>query len=64
MEEIKRILLECRYLISLNKSYEELSKILKINKNMVYDDLNFKLREYDTQLYQRILKLLPKNNNL
>ncbi len=58
--DIKRILLECRYLISLNKSYDELSKILDIDKDIVYDDLNFKLKDYDTKLYQRVSKILKK----
>ena len=42
MTEIERILMECRYLISLNKNYKELSKILNIDEKIIYDDLNNK----------------------
>ena len=62
MEEIKRILMECRYLISLNKSYNDLSKILDIDKKTVYNDLNYRLKDYDKELYQRVSKILKKDN--
>jgi hypothetical protein len=56
--DIKRILLECRYLISLNKSYSDLSKILGVDEKIVFHDLNYKLKDYDTELYQRVSKIL------
>ena len=60
MTEIERILMECRYLISLNKNYKELSKILNIDEKIIYDDLNNKLKNIDTILFKRVLKYLPK----
>ncbi len=58
MNEFERILLECRYLLSLDKSYQELSNIFKISVNEVYDDLNNKLPKFDPILYNRVKKKL------
>lgn len=63
MSENERILLECRYLISLNKSYNELANIFKISVNDVYDDLNIKLPKVDKILYERVNKVLNKINS-
>ena len=56
MEDIKRIMLECRYLLSLNKNYYEISRILKVSETTVYNDINNLLKSYDTILYQRVIK--------
>lgn len=56
MEDIKRIMLECRYLLSLNKNYYEISRILNISEKTVYNDINNILKNYDTILYQRVIK--------
>ena len=58
MEDIKRIMMECRYLLSLNKNYNDISKILNVSENTVYNDLNNVLKNYDTVLYQRVIKKL------
>lgn len=57
---VERIMLECRYLLSLNKKYDELAKIFKINKDVVWDDLNIKLKNIDIILYNRCQKKLKK----
>ena len=62
MKEKERIMLECRYLLSLNKSYQDLANILKISVSEVYNDLNIKLPKLDTILYERVIKVLNKNN--
>ena len=62
MKEKERIMLECRYLLSLNKSYQDLANILKISVDEVYDDLTVKLPKIDTILYERVNKVLNKNN--
>ena len=64
MSEYERILLECRYLLSLNKNYFELANIFKISPSVVYHDLNVKLPKLDTILYERVNKVLNKNNCL
>ena len=56
MEDIKRIMLECRYLLSLNKNYYEISRILNISEKTVYNDINNILKNYDTILYRRVIK--------
>lgn len=61
MSDNERIMLECRYLLSLNKDYEELANIFKISVNDVYQDLNVKLPNIDTILYKRVNKVLNKN---
>ena len=60
MDDIKRIMLECRYLLSLNKNYNDLSKILNVDESIIYYDLNTKLKEYDKILYKRVNKILKK----
>ena len=60
MEIVKRILLESRYIISLNKSINELVPIMKIEKETIYDDINFKLKKFDTELYEQVISILQK----
>ena len=62
MNESERIMLECRYLLSLNKNYLELAKIFKLSKEDIYNDLNNKLPNIDKALYDRVNKVLKKNN--
>lgn len=54
MTDIERILMECRYLLSLNKNYNELALIFNTDFNTIYDDLEVKLPKIDTNLYQRV----------
>ena len=61
---IVRIMLECRYLLSLNKSYQELSNIFGVSKDVIWYDLNVNLKNIDGILYNRCQKELKKINNL
>ncbi len=63
MSDYERILLECRYLLSLNKNYLELADIFKISVRDVYNDLNNKLPNIDTILYNRVNRVLKKINS-
>ena len=63
MSEYERILMECRYLLSLNKNYDELADIFKISVGDVVIDLKEKLPKYDTILYKRVKYVLNKNNS-
>ena len=58
----ERIMLECRYLLSLNKSYIELAKLFNISISDVYNDLNVILPSIDTILYQRVNKVLKEKS--
>ena len=58
MEDIKRIMMECRYILSLNKNYNDLAKILNVNKETIHNDLNVRLKNYDSILYKRVSKKL------
>lgn len=58
MEDKKRIMLECRYLLSLNKSYYDIAKYMKISERIVYNDLNVVLPSIDKILYKRVKKVL------
>jgi len=60
MSENERIMLECRYLLSLDKSYYELAKLFNIKVDDVLDDLNNKLPNIDTELYQKVNKVLKR----
>ena len=62
MSENERIMLECRYLLSLNKNYYDLARVLNISVNEVYHDLNILLPSIDTKLFERVNKVLKKNN--
>ena len=42
MSDHERIMLECRYILSLDKDYKDLANILNINIDIVIDDLNKK----------------------
>ena len=61
MSEYERIMLECRYLLSLNKNYDDIAKHFNISIKDVYNDLNVKLPNIDTILYERVNKVLNKN---
>jgi len=61
MSDIERIMLECRYLLSLDKDYENLANIFNISVRDVYNDLNSKLPKIDSRLYKRVTKVLNKN---
>lgn len=56
-------MLECRYLLSLNKSYQELSNIFGVSKDVIWYDLNINLKNIDGILYNRCQKELKKINN-
>ena len=61
MSETERIMLECRYLLSLNKSYLELANTFKVSVDTIYNDLNNKLPKIDSILYERIAKKIKNN---
>ena len=61
MSENERIMLECRYLLSLDKSYSELAKLFNIKVIDVVDDLNNKLPNIDSKLYQKVNEVLKRN---
>ena len=57
----ERILLECRYLISLNKTYRELAIIFNVSPSTISNDLNKRLFLLDKELYYRVKSnILPK----
>ena len=61
MNDLERVLLECRYILSLNKNYQDLSLIFKKDINIIYDDLMNKLPKFDTILYKRVNYVLNKD---
>lgn len=63
MNEFERILLECRYILSLNKTYYDLAMIFQISVDEVYHDINNKLPKLDTILYKRVNYVLNKINS-
>lgn len=62
METTKRILLECRYLISLNKSYYDLAKIFNVSVDTIKFDINIRLKDIDQELFYRVKDNINKNN--
>ena len=63
MNDFERILLECRYLLSLNKNYQDLAIIFNISQNDVYCDLNDRLPKLDKVLYKRVKNVLKVKNS-
>lgn len=64
MDIQERILMECRYLISLNKSYQELANIFNVSEDTIYNDLNERLFFVDKELYNRVKKIISNKNVL
>lgn len=62
MNEYERILMECRYLLSLNKCYSDLANKFNISEKDIYLDLNEKLPKLDSILYKRVKKVLNRKN--
>ena len=63
MSEYERILMECRYLLSLNKSYYDLANKFNRDEKLIYNDLNILLPKYDSILYKRVKHVLNKDNS-
>ena len=51
-------MLECRYILSLNKNYYDIAKFMNLNWEIIYDDLNVKLPNIDSLLYKKVKKVL------
>ena len=60
MDDVKRILLECRYLLSIDKSFEEIAKYLGVKEELVYQDIFRTLPKFDKTLYSRVQKRIKK----
>ena len=58
MSEKERIMLECRYVLSLNKNYYDIAKYMNLNWKTIYNDLNVKLPNIDSLLYRKVKKVL------
>ncbi len=54
----QRILLEARYIISLNKNIKELVPIIKVSERTISRDIKYRLKNFDTELYNRVIKIL------
>ncbi len=63
MKENERILMECRYLLSLNKTYNDLALIFNISEREVYCDLNVRLAKLDTILFKRVQNVLDNKKS-
>ena len=57
MDIVKRMLLEARYIISLEKSISDLVPIMKIDEKVIYND---RLKGFDLELYNRVISVLGK----
>ena len=60
MNDTERIMLECRYLLSLNKNYVDIAKRLNVSEDLVFNDLNYQLPKMDQILYHQIQKKIEK----
>ena len=54
----QRILLEARFIISLNKNIKELVPIIKVSERTISRDIKYRLKNFDTELYNRVIKIL------
>ena len=62
MSEYERILMECRYLLSLDKSLVDLANKFNIDESVVYHDLVILLPTYDSLLSNRVKSVLNNKN--
>ena len=60
MERTLRVLMEARYIISLHKNIPDLVSIIKEDEKTIYNDINIYLKEYDKELYERVINILEK----
>lgn len=63
MSRYERILMECRYLLSLNKNYSDLATKFNLSIDDIYYDLNCELPKLDSILYKRVKKVLNKKKS-
>ena len=56
MREMERILLECRYLLSLNKNFSDLAIIFHVSEDIILDD-------YPHELFSETYSRLNRKEN-
>lgn len=61
METTKRLLMEARYIISLNKEISDLVPIVKVPKEIIDYDIKYRMKDFDLELYNRVISILYKN---
>ncbi len=54
MKDVERLLLECRYILSIKKSFKEIAHYLGVREEVVYNDIMNILPKYDKTLNFRV----------
>lgn len=60
MDIINRIMLESRYIISLEKEIKDVALIMNLDEKIVDKDINYYLKKFDLKLYNRVISILNK----
>ena len=60
MNDVKRLLLECRYILSMDKSFKEIAEHLGVEEELVYKDILDTLPKFDKSLFYRVQKRIKK----
>ncbi len=53
-----RVIKEAYYIITTNKTIREISKCFNVSKSTVHDDLSKRLKNIDSNLYDKVSKIL------
>lgn len=60
MDIVNRIMLESRYIISLEKEIKDVAMIMNLDEKVVNKDINYYLKKFDLTLYNRVISVLNK----
>lgn len=65
MNKIKdRVLMEAKLIIETQKTIREIANITKVSKSTVHNDLSFKLKKIDKNLYLDVKKILDYHKSI
>ena len=57
----KRIIKESNYILNDNMTIRQISKLMKVSKSTVHNDLHIRLYEIDKKLYEKVDKVLQRH---
>lgn len=55
---VRRVILEANYIINTNKTIREISKSFNVSKSTVHNDLHYRLKRVDKNLFIEVSKIL------
>ena len=59
-----RIIKEANYIIANDATIRKTGKVFNISKSLVHKDIHLKLKNYSCDLYNKVIEVLNKHNNI